>query len=187
MAFVLPFTYMEWILIVVAVLQSVAISLGVGSSTIAILNFFVAIKDGTIEPSERAMMGIVYIVLRIAMVAILVTMATWSLQGYALLGGAYFTPFVISQWFLVAVLYTNAVLMTKRIMPSTFGPAIQASTWYTLGITTSLIPLGLTGYSLFHFFLGYIAVIVLAVGVVNGMMSAMKAKRAPKQAAPAQQ
>ncbi len=175
---------MEWILILVAIFQSMAISLGVGGSTIAILNFFVAIKDGKIEPSERALMGVVYIVLRIAMVIIIITVATRTIEGYGLAGASYLSAFVWSQWILIGVLYTNAILMTKRIMPSTFGPAIQASTWYTLGITASLVPLGLTNYSLFHFIFGYIVAFVFAVSLVNGTMSIMKAKRAPTPTPP---
>lgn len=178
---------MDWILILVAIVQSMAISLGVGASTIAIINFFVAIKDGTVGPEERRIMGVTYIVLRVAMVAILVTVATRTMQGYGINGSEFMTPFVLSQWILILVLYTNAILMTKRIMPSTFGPAIQASTWYTLGIITSLVPLGLTNYSIFHFTLGYIAAFILAVSIVNGTMSIMKSKQPPKPPTPPQQ
>lgn len=173
---------MEWILTLVVIVQSMAVSLGVGSSTLAILNFFVAIKDGTIEPAERRMMGITYTVLRIAMVAILITMITTTLYGYGRVGEEYFTGFVTGQWLLVVVLYTNAILMTKRIMPSTFGPALQASTWYTLGITASLAAIGLADYSVFHFVLGYICAIVFAVSLVNGVMAIMKSKRTQNEA-----
>ncbi len=64
---------MDVIFILVAILQSIGISLGVGSSTIAIVNFFVAIADGKIEPTERKMMQVTYVILRVAMVTILLT------------------------------------------------------------------------------------------------------------------
>jgi hypothetical protein len=168
---------MEWILVIVAILQSVAVSLGVGSSTLAILNFFIAIKDGVIEPSERSMMGIVYVVLRIAMVIILITSCTLLLKGYGENGTAVFTPYILSIWLVIFVLYKNAILMTYKIMPSTFGPAIQASSWYTLGVLMALFSLDLINFSLPLFILAYITTIILAVSLVNGTMAIMKAMR----------
>jgi hypothetical protein len=67
--------------------------------------------------------------------------------------------------------------MTKRIMPSNFGPAIQAGTWYTLGITMALIPLGLAQYSLIEFTVGYLAALAFAVTLVNGTMSYLKSHK----------
>lgn len=168
---------MEMILVLAAVLQSMAISLGVGSSTLAIINFFVAIADGKIDERERAMMGVVYVVLRIAMILIFLTTAFIGLNQLSSIGTAYFTPFITGMWTLIAVLFVNSFLMTKHIMPSNVGPALQASTWYTLGILMSLIPLELIGFSYFEFLIGYFAAIALAVAVVNGAMSYLKKKR----------
>ncbi len=165
---------MEWIFILVAVAQSIAISLGVGSSTLAIINFFVAIKDGNIEPVERRMMGIVYVVLRIAMAAILITLAVGTLRNWSIYGIESLTTVTVSQWILVFVLYANAILMTKRIMSSRFGPALQASTWYTLGVISALIPLGVSGYSLVQFAVWYVGAIVAAIILVNSIMATLK-------------
>ena len=168
---------MELIIILLVVVQSMAISLGVGSSTLAILNFFVAIADGKIDESERRMMGIVYIVLRIAMVLILLTVGVLTFLHYS---GA--TTYVMAVWTLVAVLYINAILMTKHIMPSTIGPALQASSWYTLGVMSALFSIGKAGFAPLFFYLGYAVVILFAVSLVNGTMSVLKHKReeAPK-------
>lgn len=162
-----------------AVLQSIGTSLGVGGSTLAIINFFVAIADGKIDESERNMMGVVYVVLRVAMGIILLTTMFIGIQQYTLLGSTYFTPFIIAYWVTVIILYTNAILMTMHIMPSTFGPAIQASTWYTLGTITALVPLGLTKFSLLQFVISYLCAVALAVAIVNGMMAHLKKKRQP--------
>ena len=170
---------MEIIIILAAILQSIGISLGVGSSTLAITNFFVAIADGTIDENERRMMGIVYIVLRIAMVLILITTALLSIIQYSIHGTEFISSFVVAFWILISVLFANAILMTKHIMPSTFGPAIQAATWYTMGVLTSLSSLGLMGFSLIQFILAYTAVIFLAASLVNGMMAYLKGKREP--------
>lgn len=161
----------------VAILQSFSISLGVGSSTLAITNFFAAIADGTIDPSERRMMGIVYVVLRIAMVAILLT--TILLTSYQFAGGGVlsFSTFAYAQLCALLVLFINAMLMTAHLMPSNFGPAIQAGSWYTLGTLAALVPLGLTDFTFLQFFLAYITWIVLAISIVNGIMAYQLGKR----------
>lgn len=171
---------MTFIVTLVAIVQSFAISLGVGSSTLAILNFFTAIADGTIDPTERRMMGIVYKVLRVAMGLIMVTtlFLIFSQQGNNLNG---LSAFSLGQITALAVLFLNATLMTLHIMPSTFGPAIQAGSWYTLGTLAALQSLQLTDFSYLEFLLGYLAWIVLAIGVVNGAMELMKAKREANQ------
>ena len=164
------------ITLLAGVLQSIFISLGVGSSTLAILNFFVAIADGRIDETERRMMGIVYVVLRIAMVGILVTTCILlipMLISYPISLSAV----TIGQLVVVTALFANAALMTARLMPSTFGPGLQAGSWYTLGIIAALQLQGVVGYTLVHFTLGYIAMLVLAVGVVNGVMAILKARK----------
>jgi hypothetical protein len=165
---------MDIVFILAAIVQAIGISLGVGSSTLAISNFFVAIADGKISPDERKMMGIVYVVLRIAMVVILITTAILTTFGYYSFSSTNVAPYGIAFFVLIGVLYINAILMTKRIMPSTLGPSLQASTWYTMGVLNALLPLGLVSFSLTHFLLGYTAVIVLATAVVNGLMAYLK-------------
>jgi len=171
---------MEIIIILTAILQSIGVSLGVGSSTLAITNFFVAIADGEIDANERRMMGIVYIVLRVAMVIIALTTALLSIIQYSIHGMSFVSPFIISFWLLIAVLYINAVLMTKHLMPSNFGPSLQASTWYTMGVLMALSSVGTIGFSLPQFILAYGAVIFLAISLVNGMMAYLQAKRDPQ-------
>ena len=75
----------------------------------AILNFFAAIRDGHIDETERNMMGIVYIVLRVAMIVILVTTAFIAIYEYGLVGQSSMTTHVVAQWILVLVLYVNAI------------------------------------------------------------------------------
>jgi hypothetical protein len=168
---------METFFILLSVLQSIGISLGVGASTIAITSFFIAIVDKTITPEERKMLGVIYVILRVAMVLILTTTAALALLHSATETGVYLTSFSISQWVLISVLFINALLMTKRIMPSNFGPAIQAGSWYTLGITAALVPLGLAEYSLLAFCIGYLTALAFAVVLVNAIMTYLKSKQ----------
>jgi hypothetical protein len=161
----------------VVILQTFSISLGTGASTLAIINFFVAIADGKIDETERKMMGIVYKVLRVAMVTILATTAFIIASEYGKFGLNNLSAISISQIIVLAVLYGNAVLMTAHLVPSTFGPAIQAGSWYTLGVISSLQIIGVTNYTTLQFLLGYITWIILAVGIVNGIMAILKHKK----------
>lgn len=162
---------------VVSILQSFSISLGVGSSTLAIVNFFAAIADGVIDETERRMMGIVYVVLRIAMGVILVTTVLLLSAEYSSLGLTNMSAFAFAQLLAIITLFVNAMLMTAHLVPSTFGPAIQAGSWYTLGTLMALKTLGLTEFTFLQFFLGYIAWIVLAIAIVNGVMAVLKEKK----------
>ncbi|MEX0913171.1 MAG: hypothetical protein WDZ56_01430 [Candidatus Paceibacterota bacterium] len=167
---------MEILYIISAVLQSFAISAGVGSSTIAVTQFFSAINDGKIDESERRMMGVTYAVLRIAMGLILVSTAVQGviIYYYGGMGTEYFNPFSVGVWTVIAVLFLNALAMTKHWLPSTLGPGIQAGSWYTLGMMFAFIPLGLTNFTFVQFLLGYAGMICLAVAIVNGVMSYKK-------------
>jgi len=158
---------METIIILTAVLQGLAISLGVGSSTLAIVNFFVAIADGKIDEIERKMMGVVYVVLRIAMVAILAT-------TLLLIAMSYQTGISVSQGAqltILAVLFINAVLMTKHLMPSKYGPSIQAGSWYALSIVSSLAAMEIIEYTYTLFAIVYVIWLVLVTIIVNGVMA----------------
>jgi len=163
---------------IVAIFQSFSISLGVGSSTLAIANFFAAIADGTIDATERRMMGIVYVVLRVAMLAILGTTMLLLAPVVAYDGLLALSPIAIGQCVAITVLFINAMLMTAHIVPSTIGPGLQAGSWYTLGTLIALQAQGVTEFTLLVFFLAYVSWLVLAVGIVNGVMAFLKSRKA---------
>lgn len=168
---------MTLILILAGIIQTFAISLGVGSSTLAIVNFFVAIADGVIDATERRMMGVVYIILRVAMVAILLTTTLLLASEYLANGLVRFGGIEYAEILVLLVLYTNAVLMTKHLMPSTFGPALQAGNWYTLGTLAALQIIALDSFTFTHFLMAYVAWLALAVAIVNTVMAVLESKR----------
>ena len=161
----------------VTIVKYFSISLGVGSSTLAILNFFAAIKDGHIDETERRMMGIVYIVLRVAMVLILVSSFVLIAHEQEQPDLLNLSPYVGAQLLTLFVLFFNAILMTLRVMSSTFGPAIQAGSWYTLGILSTLSVVNLTNFTLPLFLLCYITWMILAIGIVNGILAYIESQR----------
>lgn len=168
---------MELLIIIVSIIQSIAISLGVGASTLAIVNFFIAIADGEISPDERKMMGVVYVILRIAMGTILTTTFILLLLNHMQNTAGYLTAFKAGQWTLIFALFLNAFLMTKHLVSSKFGPAIQAGTWYALGILTALLPFSLNTFTYWHFLLGYGLMLALTIVVVNLTMRHLLLKK----------
>ncbi len=171
---------MSIILYLASVVQVVSVSLGMGSSTIAILNFFNAISDGTIDLVERRMMGTTYTVLRVAKFLIIVTALVLAMVGYYTEGLAYFNNYVLAQYTLILVLVVNAILMTKRIMPSTHGPAIQAGSWYLLGFGVALVELGLTNFTYPLFLVAYAFELIFASVLINSVIYHLKKSQPPK-------
>lgn len=149
-----------------------AIGLGVGSSTLAIASFLAALKDGTIDESERRMLGVIYVTLRVAMVLILVTTLI-----LAWLRPETFGENIKFLFILVGVLYLNAVLMTKHWIPSSIGPALQAATWYTLGFVASITMFQLFELTYGNFALLYVADVILAILVVKFFLARAKARK----------
>lgn len=161
----------------VAILKVLSIALGVGASTLAVTNFFVAIADGYIDETERRMMGVVYTVLRVAMVAILGTAGMLIAYEYGINGFAGISTMNYALATILLVLYSNALLMTAHKVSTTIGPALQAGSWYALGILLALQTLTLTDFTYTQFLLGYIAWLILAIGIINGIMTAVTPKK----------
>jgi hypothetical protein len=166
---------MGFIFASLVVIQHLSISLGLGGSTIAIVNFFFALKDNHIDPTERRMMGLVYTILRIAEVLILLSTLGLFMLTYTS-SVEKFSVLEYGQLCALLVLFINGLLMTIKRMPVTFGPSIQAGSWYTLGFISAVTPLGIN-VTAWQFFLGYITWIVFAVAFVNGMIAIMKTKK----------
>jgi hypothetical protein len=177
---------MESIITITSVVQVISISLGVGSSTLAVLNFFNAIADGTIDPTERRMMGVTYIVLRVAMVLILTSTTLLMVLGVRDIGYDYFTAYIVAQCVLITVLFINASLMTARIMPSSWGPAIQAGTWYLLGFGMALASIGLATFSFQLFIVAYAIELLFAYFLINSVMHYQRYKLAKQTSSPLQ-
>lgn len=153
---------LETITSIVLILNASAINLGVGSSTLAITSFLVALNDKKIDASERRMLGVIYILLRIAMVMILLTTLFIVWQRPTLFGNQ--TQFLYT---LIAILYINAFCMTKHWISMKIGPALQAATWYTLGFIVSIHMFALYTITTLNFIVIYLIDIVIALAVLQ--------------------
>lgn len=159
----------ETIYTILMAMHASSVSLGVGASTLAIASFFVSIGDGVIDKAERKMLGVIYIVLRVAMIYILLLTLALSVWFPYRLEGV--EPYL---WILIVVLFANAALMTIHKMPPQFGPAIQAATWYTLGFIATLHLLGTVVLTPAVFVSLYVIDLFVALIAVNMVMRVQK-------------
>lgn len=158
------------------ILQEFAVALGVGASTIAVAQFLAALRSGGPAAPERRLLGVAYIVLRVAMAAILLSFVAQAVVLYLVAGDFSFaSPFMLAEWTLIGALFLNAIGMTLRLVKPALGPGIQAGSWYALGALTALIPVGLTNFTYLQFILAYAGLVLLAIALINWF-----ARRAPK-------
>ncbi len=151
----------------VTVIGSAAVALGMGASTFAIIFYFMSIRNPQLRETGRPYNKAVFIVLRVAMVLILLT--ELAKIGFYLGAGVHVAElfaadFLLFVWTLVGVLYANAILMTLRSMPMKLGPALQATSWYALGIITAL---SFVSMSYLPLLLVYAAAVLIAAVIIE--------------------
>ena len=147
---------------------TVGLTLGVGSSTFALIFFIRALQDGVIDASEKRFMHSVYAVLRIGMVLSLIGLIGHALySAYSLQLGLQLT--------LLAFITTNAVLMTKRLMPMRYGPVLAGGSWYSLFIVTQT---DIASLGLWFAFIGYIVFLAIFFNVLEYLKRRFKIGRA---------
>lgn len=147
-----------------------AVSLGVGCSTLALIFYFMGMRSDTAHEAGRPYQKVVYIVLRVAMVLILlaeVSKVVLYLSSGVTIQQLWTADDLIFIWTVVAVLFVNPVLMTFHLMPRKLGPAIQATSWYTLGTVTALPALSFTYLPLTLTFLGAILALAVIIELIS--------------------
>ena len=117
-------------------LWNMGLTFGVGSSTFALIFYIQALGDGVIDDSEKRLMHTVYIVLRVGIALIVVSVLAGLLNAHSLVNGS-----VYKVWFLLCIIVANALLMWRHTMPMRFGPILAGGSWYALFIIAKT-PLG---------------------------------------------
>lgn len=110
--------------------NTLGMTLGVGSSTYAIIFFHQSIADGMIDDTEKRFLHTVYFLLHAGMILLFLSYAT---QGYAIMRGLPLpvnTDTLAIESTLLAIIFGNAVLMEKRLIAMWLGPAIAGASWY---------------------------------------------------------
>lgn len=152
---------------VVEAVSGMAISLGVGSSTFALIFYFMGKHSAVFHETGRPYQKVVYRVLRVAMVLILLTeiiKGTLYVQTGTSVKELFESPTLVFIWTIIVVLFGNAILMTLHLMTRKLGPAIQATSWYTLG-TVAALPGGVVTFTYLPLLLTY-AGCILAFAVI---------------------
>lgn len=159
--------------LLVEVLHSMSVSIGVGASTLAVVFYFCSIAgDNSIDEGERRSLGIIYTVLRVAMGLILFFFLAISIIIVNYFGfEGLLRSNIAFEWLLLFILYANAILMTLHIMPIKVGPALQASTWYTLGLMVALFPFTLSFSHYLIFYAGFVIFVILTVEAIRQIVT----------------
>lgn len=156
---------------VISFIFQTGLSIGVGSSTVALTLYLIALSDGKLEPSERHMLGGVYVILRIGMILI----ATGLALSFIFETVARDLQYAF-QWAMLGALTTNAVLMTYHKISMQFAPALQGATWYALFFVTVLpvhtLPLVIVGV----LYCAWVAVVYLIIRTVLHKIEALHGK-----------
>lgn len=155
---------------VVGAIGGMAISLGVGSSTLALIFYFIGIHDPVLRESGRIYQRAVFTVLRVSMVLILLTEMIRGIlyvQTGTSIQELLAADTLVFAWTIVAVLFGNAILMTLHFMPMKLGPAIQATSWYTLGVITTLPVVTFTYLPLVLTYAGCILALAVVIELVT--------------------
>jgi len=155
---------------ILAAFGAVALSLGVGASTFALVFHFMGMRGSAARSEGKPYQRVVYIVLRIAMAVILLVeigKVILYIQNGLTLEDARAAHTLLFLWTLIVVLYGNALLMTLHLMPMRVGPAIQAASWYALGVLTALPVVTFTYLPLMLSYLGGIVALAVVIELIT--------------------
>jgi hypothetical protein len=156
-------------LTIIDILFSLGLTLGVGSSTFALIFFIKSLKDGVMDETERSFLRVVFTVLRIGMVLIAV-----GLAGFLLVGAIPEQTAYLLECVLLFIIILNAVLMDKRIMPMKFGPIIAGGSWYSLFFVSKL---PVSAYSYATVAAAYVVFLIVFYFAFNAIKAAYAAPK----------
>lgn len=145
-----------------------AVGLCLGASTLAMTNYFYVVSRGHTEPAENRMMHIVYTVLRVGMVAAMLTEVTTFAYNYHVHNFIYWTdnPEFFMRLTIFGVIVVNAVAMQYRLISMWLGPVFAGGSWYAYFFFSVWIETESTYGTLLLGYLGWLLfVAVLLVGL----------------------
>ncbi len=143
------------------ILFDLGLTLGAGSSTFALIFFIRALEDGTIDVSEKRMMHTVYVVLRIGMFLLGVSLISLILVDVQNLEIHW------PKLALLGVITLNAILMDRKIMPMKVGPIIAGGSWYSLFIVSRTPMEYASGLTMAISYLGFLTVFYFVYGYLR--------------------
>ncbi|MBX9906415.1 hypothetical protein K2X96_00785 [Patescibacteria group bacterium] len=139
---------MEYIFMIVPVVYKLALTLGIGSSTFALIFFIQSKQDGIVDETERRFLRTVITVMRVGMVGIVASLLFYTYAFWNSAVNLFADPIFLMESTIMTVIILNAILMQFRVMPMWLGPAIAGASWYSLFFLTS-VPFTVTSYGMF--------------------------------------
>lgn len=104
--------------------------LGLGGAIVAEVQITQALKDGTIEDDERALLHADYFLIRVGMALIIVS--GLALVWWYLAQGSTWVLTSEKLWvkdIMMVVIIVNAVLLSKHVMPLSLGRSLSIVSW----------------------------------------------------------
>lgn len=145
--------------------------LGVGGATLAEVNVFTALKDKTIDASEKQMMHANYTMIRVG--TALIMLSALGLIAYYLLQGNTWVLTSEKLWAkdaLLIIIILNAIALTKHWIPFWLGAALSFTSWWMAAILGVMRNASYT-------FIEYAGTYVLAVALVALALHFLHEKR----------
>jgi len=139
--------------------------LGAGGATIAEVQINVALKDGKVDPQERALMHANYWMIRVGILFIIVSggLLVWSLynsgQEWALT-----SPKAWIKEIMTAAIIFNAIALSKKWVPLWLGAGISFASWWG---ATILGIFGQLPFTFTEYVFGYIVFVLLVSGALH--------------------
>ncbi|MBP7811907.1 MAG: hypothetical protein KA054_03640 [Candidatus Moranbacteria bacterium] len=121
-------------------ISTLGLVLAVGSSTYAITFFQQSLLDGRIDKTEQRFLHTVYLILRLGMVLLAVSVL-WRMVRISLIDAPLFSDTTLwFQFTLLLIVNVNAILMDRHLIPMWLGPAIAGGSWYGYFFSVILTP-----------------------------------------------
>ena len=122
-------------------LQQLGVMLGVGSETIMLLAYLLAMRDGVVEQTEQRFSNAVGRVLIGGLILIVISGAGVATMHFIARDfGILFAPAFLFKWALIAVLIACAILIRSKNTVQGKVEALCGATWYALFIIHILAP-----------------------------------------------
>lgn len=151
-------------------INTLGMTLGVGSSTYAITFFHQSIADGVIDDTEKRFLHTVYFLLRAGMILLFLSYVS---QGYQIAHG-FSIPVgndtLAAQATFLAIIFANAVLMERRLIAMWLGPAIAGASWYSIFFASVLDMYHFPYSTLISWYCLLIIVFILFLHILRDLM-----------------
>ncbi len=166
-------------------IYQLGLTLGIGSSTFALIFYIQFLSDGEMDPTERRVLKTVFFVLRLGMAFIISGLLLFFALGQAAGVSLFDDVGFLIQATIMGVIVGNAVLMTLHYMPMWLGPVLAGGSWYALFLVR-FVPFSSPSYWFLLMAYGaFVCVFFVAFTYIKGLYTPKPVVKAPQEPASA--